>query len=293
MVLFKKFETPLLYGFSEVEPAPTHKPKVADLAAGFDSVATVIPFDNEVNCVFEYEVAIERLKFKTEFLVTDDVRALNILSDINKYIVSLNKRFQTFDPYVCMLKEFFVFGFCKLKQFFEISSRANEKKRIRYLSIPKFPKISLKPDLSKYKLKEQPPGYIVGSVNDATVHPDIDFFHGSYHWSYERLVAVSLVPLTITPFVTSVDLPVLDALLSTLVLMHSHIGLTSCIIDYIPKRVYGIWHTYALRFLALGSVISLYGIYVIETTDEGITSLIKKIWKGKQEQEEFNFRSRY
>ncbi|KAH3687572.1 hypothetical protein WICPIJ_001452 [Wickerhamomyces pijperi] len=48
MTWFNKPETPLLYGFSEVEPAPTHKPKVADLASGLDSVAMVIPLDKEV-----------------------------------------------------------------------------------------------------------------------------------------------------------------------------------------------------------------------------------------------------
>lgn len=60
--LFNKLETPLFHGFSEVEPAPYHRPKVADLAAGLDSVAMVTPLDREVYSVLPWAVAIERLK---------------------------------------------------------------------------------------------------------------------------------------------------------------------------------------------------------------------------------------
>ncbi|CCH42261.1 succinate dehydrogenase (ubiquinone) membrane anchor subunit [Wickerhamomyces ciferrii] len=140
--------------------------------------------------------------------------------------------------------------------------------------------ISLKPDFNKYKLIEQPAGYIVGTVNEATPQAEINYFHGSYHWSYERLLAVALVPLATTPFISQVDFPILDALLATSVLVHSHIGFTSCIIDYIPKRVYGIWHKFARYLLTLGTTVGLYGIYQMETTDVGLTNLIKKIWKN-------------
>lgn len=139
--------------------------------------------------------------------------------------------------------------------------------------------LSLKPNFSKLKLIPQPPGHIVGTVNEASAVPAADHFHGSYHWSYERAIAVSLVPLTIAPFVSPmVDYPLLDSLLSSLILLHSHIGFQSCIIDYIPKRVYGIWHKLAMSLLTLGTSVSLYGIYLMETTDNGLTSLIGKIF---------------
>jgi len=142
--------------------------------------------------------------------------------------------------------------------------------------------ISLRPNFEKYKLKEQPPGYVVGTVNEATPQAEIDYFHGSYHWSYERLVAVSLVPLAVTPFVASVDYPVLDSILAATLLIHSHIGFTSCIIDYIPKRVYGIWHKFARYLLTFGTTVALYGIYEMETTDVGLSNLIKKIWAKEE-----------
>lgn len=162
--------------------------------------------------------------------------------------------------------------------------------RTTYRSASIFSK--LKPDLSKYKLKEQPPGYIVGNVNDAAEGLPYDAFHGSYHWSYERAIAVSMIPLVITPFVAGVDLPMVDSLFCSLLLMHAHIGFTSCITDYIPKRVYGIWNTYAMRLLAFGSVVGLYGIYVMETTDVGLSGLVKKLWE-KPEEDEYLVRPRY
>ncbi len=143
--------------------------------------------------------------------------------------------------------------------------------------------ISLKPNFDKYKLIEQPAGYIVGTVNEATPQGEIDYFHGSYHWSYERLLAITMVPLAVTPFVATVDFPVLDAILSTTILLHAHIGFTSCIIDYIPKRVYGIWHKFARYLLTFGTTVGLYGIYEMETTDVGLTNLIKKLWVKEEE----------
>ncbi|CDR37975.1 CYFA0S01e19790g1_1 [Cyberlindnera fabianii] len=151
---------------------------------------------------------------------------------------------------------------------------------------------SLKPNFSKYKLIEQPVGNIVGGPNDPTPQPEVDYFHGSYHWTYERLIAISLVPLSITPFVTNVDMPILDSLLSSFILIHSHIGFQSCIIDYIPKRVYGFWHKAAMALLTFGTAVGFYGIYTIETMDEGVTNLIKKLWT-EPEPQPFYFGRRY
>lgn len=137
---------------------------------------------------------------------------------------------------------------------------------------------SLKPDFSRFKLIPQPAGHIMGTVNDAVPIRDPDHFHGSFHWSYERIVAISMVPLAVTPFVVATPYPLVDALFSTLILVHAHAGFQSCIIDYIPKRVYGIWHTIAMRVLMLGSVVGMYGIYEIETKDEGLTTIVKKLW---------------
>lgn len=138
--------------------------------------------------------------------------------------------------------------------------------------------ISLKPDFNKLKKIEQPPGFIVDTVNEPYKHPEPDYYEGSFHWTYERALAISLVPLTMAPFVLGVEYPLIDTVCSVAVLFHSHVGLKSCIVDYIPKRVYGVWHGVASKLLTLGTFVGLYGIYLIETTSNGVFTLIKSLW---------------
>lgn len=133
-------------------------------------------------------------------------------------------------------------------------------------------------DIPFLKQIPQPPGYIVGTVNDAYVGPKPDKAHGSLHWDVERAMAVGLVPLTIIPFVTGSVAPAIDAILCSTILVHSYIGFQSCIIDYIPKRVYGKQHDYAMYLLGFGTLVSAFGIYKIEN-DIGITGLLSKLWK--------------
>ena len=102
----------------------------------------------------------------------------------------------------------------------------------------------------------QPPGYIVGNVNDAYVSPASSKLHGSRHWTFERFIGVGLVPLTVSPFVFGSISPVTDSILSVLLLLHSYTGFQSCIIDYIPVRVYGKLHDYAMWLLSFGSGVS-------------------------------------
>ncbi|CAN6648191.1 mitochondrial inner membrane protein Shh4p [Trichomonascus vanleenenianus] len=128
----------------------------------------------------------------------------------------------------------------------------------------------------------QPPGGIIGTVNEAVKVPPPDKMHGSKHWTVERVVATSIVPLILVPFATSTGslMPVLDATLGSLLIMHVHIGLESCIIDYIPKRVYGQFHKLAIAALWGGSAVALYGLYELEKKDDGLTESIRKIWNA-------------
>lgn len=126
----------------------------------------------------------------------------------------------------------------------------------------------------------QPPGNIVGTVNDAYVPPKADKVHGSYHWTSERLVAVALVPLVVSLFASPASV-VLDTALSSFVLYHSYTGFQSCIIDYIPKRVYGAYHNYAMYLLTFGTGVAGYGIYEMEKKEKGgISSIVGKIWRA-------------
>jgi succinate dehydrogenase (ubiquinone) membrane anchor subunit len=65
---------------------------------------------------------------------------------------------------------------------------------------------------------------IEGTVNDAAKIPDQHPTHGSYHWSFERLLSVALVPLTVAPFAAGHLNPIWDAVLCATILIHSHIG---------------------------------------------------------------------
>ncbi|EGV61401.1 hypothetical protein CANTEDRAFT_108004 [Yamadazyma tenuis ATCC 10573] len=138
--------------------------------------------------------------------------------------------------------------------------------------------LSLKPDFSKYKLKEGPPGNIVGTVNDAYTPPQANFHEGGHHWAYEKIVSTAMIPLTAAPFILGPDLPIVDTVWAVTCLVHCHMGFKSCIIDYIPKRVYGVWHTYASRLLSLGTGVGLYGIYLLETTQNGVFTILASIW---------------
>lgn len=138
--------------------------------------------------------------------------------------------------------------------------------------------LSLKPDFSKLRKTPQPPGFVVGTVNEAYVPPPVNHYQGGYHWTYERAVSIAMVPLAMTPFVAGVEYPMIDTAFCCGLLFHCHSGLKSCIIDYIPKRVYGVWHGMASKLLTLGSVVSLYGIYVLETANNGLFDLIRSMW---------------
>jgi succinate dehydrogenase (ubiquinone) membrane anchor subunit len=71
-----------------------------------------------------------------------------------------------------------------------------------------------------------PPGpqVIKGGVNDPAPVPSPHPTEGSYHWVFERLLSVGLIPLTVAPFAAGSLNPTMDALLCASILIHSHIG---------------------------------------------------------------------
>lgn len=138
----------------------------------------------------------------------------------------------------------------------------------------------LKPDFSKLKLKQDAPGNIIGTVNDAYKIPLVSPYESNYHWTYERILSVGLVPLTTFPFLMGVDFPYVDTAFCLTVLFHSHCGFKSCIVDYIPERIYGFWHKAACRLLSFGSFVSMYGIYLLETSENGLFDLLSKLWSA-------------
>lgn len=86
-----------------------------------------------------------------------------------------------------------------------------------------------------------------------------------------------MTPLVVAPLITGT--PIADGAMSALLLYHMYAGFQSCIIDYIPKRVYGGLHNLAMAFLAAGTAVVGYGLYKIEQQNEdGLYGLLKKLW---------------
>lgn len=148
----------------------------------------------------------------------------------------------------------------------------NQSRGIRL--IPKLPKISFE----SFKLKNDPPGNIIGTVNDAYVAPEYTPPEGSFHWQYEKIITVGMLPMMVFPLIGGVEYPILDAGLSTLLILHCRYGFQSCIIDYIPLRKFQSWHKLALVLLNIGTGVSMYGIYKLETEDNGLCDLIMRLW---------------
>lgn len=84
----------------------------------------------------------------------------------------------------------------------------------------------LAPFSSTAKTQILPPGpqVIHGGVNDPAPVPKSSPTHGSYHWTFERLLAVAIIPLTIAPFAAGHVNAAVDAALVFTILLHSHIG---------------------------------------------------------------------
>ncbi|KAG9230757.1 CybS-domain-containing protein [Amylocarpus encephaloides] len=122
------------------------------------------------------------------------------------------------------------------------------------------------------------PQVIDGTANDAAKVPSPSPSHGSYHWTFERLISVGLIPLTVAPFAAGSLNPLTDALLCGTILIHSHIGFEALIIDYIPRgRLPGTRKAFDW-LLKLATVVVGVGLYEFETNDVGLTEGIKRIW---------------
>ncbi|KAH6853532.1 CybS-domain-containing protein [Chaetomium sp. MPI-CAGE-AT-0009] len=122
------------------------------------------------------------------------------------------------------------------------------------------------------------PQRVDGTVNDAAPVPEPSPSHGSYHWTFDRLVAASLIPLTVTPFAAGSLNPTLDAFLCATILIHSHTGFQNVIVDYLPKkRTPRTRKAFMWGLNAATAVVGL-ALYEFETTDVGITEAIKRIW---------------
>lgn len=127
----------------------------------------------------------------------------------------------------------------------------------------------------------QKPGGVMGTPNDPYTPPAVHKFEGSIHWWIEKTFAVTTLPLVTAATLSSGPLStVSDSILSVALLGYCYMEFQSCIADYITARVYGKWHNYAMYLLGAGSLVSLFGIYKLETENDGITGLVRGLWKA-------------
>ncbi|EIW70232.1 hypothetical protein TREMEDRAFT_43822 [Tremella mesenterica DSM 1558] len=118
-----------------------------------------------------------------------------------------------------------------------------------------------------------------GTVNDATSFPTPSKSHGSYHWAFERLLSASLIPVMGAAAVSSGSAyPVLDGILAVSLIIHSHIGFDSCIIDYIHPRKFPILGPICSWALRVGTGLAVWGVYEFNTNDIGLTELVRQMW---------------
>jgi succinate dehydrogenase (ubiquinone) membrane anchor subunit len=116
------------------------------------------------------------------------------------------------------------------------------------------------------------------AVNDPVPVPPAHPSHGSYHWTFERLLAVGLVPLTVAPFAAGTLNPTMDAILCASIVVHSHMGFQAVIIDYIPQRRYPGARKAFMWGLNAATLLVGVGLYEFETNDVGVTEAIKRLW---------------
>jgi succinate dehydrogenase (ubiquinone) membrane anchor subunit len=117
-------------------------------------------------------------------------------------------------------------------------------------------------------------------VNDPAPIPTPSAAHGSYHWTFERLIAAGLVPLSVAPFAAGSLNPTMDAILCGTILLHSHIGFQSVVIDYVPKYRFPGLHKAVMWLLNGATLLVGVGLYEFETNDVGVTEAVKRMWKA-------------
>ncbi|KAF2864845.1 succinate dehydrogenase subunit D [Massariosphaeria phaeospora] len=145
-------------------------------------------------------------------------------------------------------------------------------------AVPKSARIAAFHATQRQQILPPLPQKIAGTLNEPTLVPDPAPAHGSYHWSFERIVAGGILPLTMAPFAAGSLNPVMDSVLCALLVVHSHIGFESCIIDYFPKQRVPVVRNVAMWALRIGTVTLGLALYSFETNDVGITEAVTRLW---------------
>ncbi|OMJ29186.1 Succinate dehydrogenase [ubiquinone] cytochrome b small subunit, mitochondrial [Smittium culicis] len=95
-----------------------------------------------------------------------------------------------------------------------------------------------------------------------------------------RMMSAALVPILGVSFLYGPQ-PINDLLLGIVFPIHAYIGINSSITDYTHKRRYPKLNFLFSWMLNIGTLIALYGCWVINTNDVGLTAFVQKLWNAK------------
>ena len=101
---------------------------------------------------------------------------------------------------------------------------------------------------------------------------------GSYHWDFDRLLSVSMIPLFAVSAINGAH-PITDGLLGVVVPIHAHMGFDSMVTDYLHPGKVGVLGNKVFTWTLRGAtLLVLVGCYQFNTADVGLTELVKKAW---------------
>jgi succinate dehydrogenase (ubiquinone) membrane anchor subunit len=136
-------------------------------------------------------------------------------------------------------------------------------------------------NLERTLFKNSIKNYAVGPASDSTLVSDLKSPSlGSYHWNAERALSLITVPLMTTAMVYG-TIPIVDIGLGLAMPLHCHLGFDAMIMDYFHERKTPILYKVLTWGLRMCTVLTLYGCYVINSKDVGITALVSGLWSGK------------
>lgn len=77
---------------------------------------------------------------------------------------------------------------------------------------------------------------------------------------------------------------IVDAGLNVFLPIHSYLGMSAIVTDYLPRRKFGLIYTISKGFLIVVTTTTAYGLYKLNTENIGFSALVKKVWRESKEQ---------
>lgn len=110
--------------------------------------------------------------------------------------------------------------------------------------------------------------------------------HGSYHWLFERVVAVnSMVFLTGMLLWPESAHSIVDLGLTFALPLHGYQGVNAVITDYLPRRKFPVAYPLVKGSWILLTIATIYGLWEFNKEGPGICAMVKKLWKAQSDNE--------